>query len=107
MAYLEPHKLHVFDRDNTRVDYEDGLSVATLKAFRGALGPGAGSEVFQTSMLNHLKSILDNIETSRTNRVDLYAWIKHTVTQVTMRAIYGPENPFEEQAIEDVFWHAS
>ena len=51
--------------------------MAALKAFRRALGPGAGSEVFQTSMLNHLKSILDNIETSRTNKVDLYAWVKY------------------------------
>ena len=104
MAGLERHKLHVFDRDDARVGYEDGLSVATLKDFRRALGPGAGSENFQTSMLNHLKSILDSIDTSRTNKVDLYAWVKHTVTQATMRAIYGPDNPFREQTIEDALW---
>lgn len=73
MAGLEAHKLHVFDRDDARVGYEDGLAVATLKAFRCALGPGAGSEHFQTSMLNHLKSILDEIDCSRTNKVNLYA----------------------------------
>ena len=73
MAGLEPHKLHVFDRDDARVGRKDGLSVAMLKAFRCALGPGAESEDFQTSMLSHLKSILDIIETSRTNKVDLYA----------------------------------
>ena len=73
MAVLEPHKLHVFDRDDARVGYEDGPSVATLKAFRRALGPGAGSEICQTSMLNLLKSILDKINSSRTNKVDLYA----------------------------------
>ena len=104
MAGLEPHKLHVFDRDDARVGYEDGLSVATLKAFRRAFGPGAGSEDLQTSMLNHLKSILDTIDTSRTRKVGLYAWVKHTVTQATMRAIYGPDNPFKEQTVEDAFW---
>ena len=69
-----------------------------------ALGPGAGSEDFQTLMLNYLKSILDNINTSQINKVDPYAWVKHTVTQATMRAIYRPDNPFKEQIIEDAFW---
>lgn len=72
--------------------------MATLKAFRRALRPGAGSEAFQTSMLNHLKSILDNIETSRTNKVDLYAWVKYIVTQATMRAIY--DNPLRSKPLK-------
>ena len=84
----------MFDRDDAWGGHEDGLSVATLKAFRRALGPSAGSEELQTSMLNHIKSILDNIDTSQVNKVDLYAWVKHAVTQATMRAIYGPDNPF-------------
>ena len=85
MTGLEPHKSHVFGRDDTRIDYEDGLSEARLKAFRRALGPGAGSEVFQTSMLNHLKSILDNIETSGTNKVDLYANITFQTGSTSVR----------------------
>lgn len=104
MAGLESHKLHVFDRDDVRVGYEDGLALATLKAFHRAFGPGAGSQALQTSMLDHLKSILDEFDSDRIHKVDLYARVKHIVTQATMRAIYGPENPFKEQFIEDAFW---
>ena len=104
MAGLESHKLHVFDRDEARVGHEEGLAAETLRTFHSAMGPGAGSEEFQTSMLDHLMSMLDKIDCTRTNNVDLYAWVKHTVTQATMRAIYGPDNPFKEKTIEEAFW---
>ena len=58
-------------------------------------------------MLDYLKSILDDISTSRMSKVDLYACVKHTATQTTMRAIYGPDKPFKEELIEDAFWQVS
>ena len=105
LSGFESHELMVFDRDDTREDHKEGLGAATLRSFHAAFGPGAGSEDLQITMLTHLKSILDEIDSSRTHTLNLYAWVGHTISQATMRAIYGPTNPFADQAIEDAFWY--
>ena len=106
LSGFQPHELIVFDRDDTREDHKEGLGAAPFRSFHAAFGPGTSSEDFQISMLIHLRSILDEINSSRTHTLNLYAWVRHTISQATMKAIYGPTNPFADQAIEDAFWYA-
>ena len=64
MPIIEPRKLHVFDQDDARVSCEDGLSVATLRPSHHAGVLSAGLKDSQTFMLNHLKSILGDINSN-------------------------------------------
>ena len=104
---FQPHELAIFDRDDSRAQNQEGLSAATLKAFRAAFSPGAGSEELQVSMLNHLQTLLNELDGEVTHSLDLYAWVKHNITQATMRAVYGPGNPFADQKVEDAFWQVA
>ena len=104
LSGFQPHESHVFDRDEARLGREEGLASATLKSFHRAFAPGAGAEELQTSMLTHLKTLLDELEPCHTHKVNVFSWVKHTVTQATMRAVYGPGNPLADQAVEDAFW---
>ena len=65
LSGFQPHELIVFDKDDTREDHKEGLGAATLRSFHAAFGPGASSEDFQISMLTHLRSILDEMNSSR------------------------------------------
>ena len=104
LSGFQPHESRVFDRDEARLGREERLASATLKSFHRAFALGTGAEELQTSMLTHLKTLLDELGPSHTHKVNLFSWVKHTVTQATMRAVDGPGNPLADQAVEDVFW---
>ncbi|KAL8730761.1 MAG: hypothetical protein Q9166_003831 [cf. Caloplaca sp. 2 TL-2023] len=93
--------------DGSRTQHQEGLSSATLRSFHAAFSPGAGSEDLQISMLNHLEKLLGELNNRDMQTLDLYAWVKHTVTQASMRAVYGPCNPFADQNVEDAFWQVT
>ena len=101
LSGLKPHELSVFDRDETWEVNKEGLRAATLRSFHAAFGPGTGSEDLQISMLTHLKSILDEINSSRAHTSNLYTWVRHTISQATTRAIYGQTNPFADEAVKN------
>lgn len=101
---FQAHELAIFDKDVSRTQHLEGLSSATLRSFHAAFSPGAGSEDLQISMLNHLQRLLGELDNRDMHTLDLYAWVKHTVTQASMRAVYGPGNPFTDQNVENAFW---
>ena len=40
--------------------------------------------------------------------VNLYQWTRSILTRSSVRAVWGPKNPFEDDPhLEEVFWYAS
>ena len=69
-----------------------------------ALAPGKGLERMTEAMLLEASIYLQEFESER--MVDLFAWIRHTVTLCGTGAIYGPENPFnrDQEKLVEAFW---
>ena len=89
------HNLNGEDGPGYVIDIHDG----TL----AALAPGSDLEDMTEVMLHEvsrcLESLVDGVE------VDLFAWMKHTVTICSTRTIYGPSNPFNiNPSFVGLFW---
>lgn len=77
------------------IEVHDGLVAA--------LGPGRDLEHMTEAMLSEATRLLDIL--SSENEVELFGWIRHTVTMCSTRAIYGPSNPFnQDPAFVGLFW---
>lgn len=68
-----------------------------------ALAPGKDLEYMTGGMLQEALRFLNALDTD--GEVDLFGWIRHTVTMCSTRAIYGPENPFnKDPTFVRLFW---
>ncbi|KAJ7823956.1 cytochrome P450 [Mycena olivaceomarginata] len=75
------------------------------------LGPGDYLSELTSAAANQLKAeVADYIAALRTQRVDggrvdLLAWVRHSVTVATAQYLYGPQNPIAENpSLEQAFW---
>ena len=70
-----------------------------------SLAPGPGLEKMTTEMLGEAWPYFERL--GNNGQIELYAWIKHVVTMCSTRAIYGPENPFNQHPERYVkaFWY--
>lgn len=39
-------------------------------------------------------------------KISLMQWLKHELSFATTEAVYGPQNPFRDPAVEAAFWYA-
>ncbi|KAL8786000.1 MAG: hypothetical protein Q9195_008411 [Heterodermia aff. obscurata] len=77
------------------IEVHDGLVAA--------LSPGRDLEHMTEAMLSEATRLLDILSTE--NEVELFGWMRHTVTMCSTRAIYGPGNPFnQDPAFVGLFW---
>lgn len=68
-----------------------------------ALAPGKMLEDMIKAFLEEALTYFDALV--KDNEVDLFAWMRQTVTMCSTRAIYGPENPFNKNPnYSDFFW---
>lgn len=117
LSHFSTPMAQLFDPDPERVDQERraGLGHDTLFEYHRAFGPGAGSEGLQSNMLNELIRLMCVPGDDVTNAVgshrpqqqtrELYAWLKHIITQASMKSIYGPKHPFDDPEVEKAFWY--
>ena len=68
------------------------------------LAPGNALECMTKVMLLEASKYLKALESD--NVIDLFAWTKHMVTLCSTRAIYGPQNPFNQgdERLVEAFW---
>ena len=77
------------------IEVHDGLVAA--------LAPGKDLDNMTGEMLHEASRFLEDLETK--DEVDLFAWMTHTVTMCSTRAIYGPDNPFNRSlGYVELFW---
>lgn len=85
---------------------DHGLSMEAHAAMRSALKPGTQIDEMNRVMIHEIASALDRVEPARgaTREINLYEWLRDTITTATTRSVYGPMNPYDDKAVADAFW---
>lgn len=83
-----------------------GLSMDSYAVMRFALAPGPALDTMNRVMIQNIAASLDNVFQSGQMRTTtgLAEWLRKTITLATTNAVYGPQNPFKDQAVQDAFW---
>lgn len=84
-----------------------GLSMESYAAMRAALAPGPDLDKMNRVMIQNIATALDHLTASgdKHTKIGLAKWLRSSVTAATTNSVYGPHNPFKEQAVEDGFWY--
>lgn len=99
LSSLSPEQVEMFKKR----DGQAGLAEETITGVEASLKQSDVDEL-NVKMLDSVKSIIDDIPVGHLSHCKLHAWVRHAITQGSTRAIYGPNNPFNDQSIEDSFW---
>ena len=68
-----------------------------------SLAPGKDLEQMTQAMLKQVSPYLDAL--ANDVEVDLFEWIRNMVTMCSTRAVYGPDNPFDQdKTLITSFW---
>ena len=83
-----------------------GLIVEVNKATHAAMTPGPDLSRMSYASTRKFFEALDGLDGSEAGQVmDLYTWVRHTMTMAGTEAMYGPQNPFTAHpGLEDSFW---
>jgi hypothetical protein len=79
-----------------------GGGMAITHAMKGAL-LGSDLDVMNENMIKNLETSLNELE-FRKGSFDLNAWLRHAITIASTDSVYGPFNPYRNEAIETAFW---
>ncbi|MCJ1244726.1 hypothetical protein MMC30_001925 [Trapelia coarctata] len=84
-----------------------GLFVETHAAMKEVLAPSPQLDEMINVMIQDIAASFDALKPSaeQPKRMRLASWMRSVLTAATTDAIYGPQNPFKEQEVEDGFWH--
>lgn len=102
-----PETQAILARNVNGEDGDFGLSMGTYEAMRSGLQPGSGLDDMNRSMIREIVMSLDELlqpSDGGSRRLNLYAWLRDTITKATTRSVYGPMNPYEDPDIVDAFW---
>ena len=82
-----------------------GLSMESYAAMRAALTPGADLDEMNRVMIQNIAASVDDLGTSnRQVKRGLAQWLRNTITIATTNSVYGPQNPYKDQSVQDAFW---
>lgn len=101
----EAHKILMTNVNGDEGDW--GLSMESYAAMRAALAPGPHLDKMNRVMIENIAAALDRLTASdaKPTKLGLASWLRSSVTAATTNSVYGPQNPFKEQAVEDGFWY--
>ncbi|KAK3372601.1 putative cytochrome P450 [Podospora didyma] len=87
-------------------DGDHGVSMATYAGMHAALKPGPDLDDMNRDMIQEIATLLDKLQPKdqKPRRISLYSWLRASITTATTRSVYGPLNPYEDQAVADAFW---
>jgi len=84
---------------------EWGLSMETYECMRAALAPGADLDAMNRVMFQNIAASIDELRTTkRMAKKGLAQWLRNTITIATTNSVYGPQNPYKDQSVQDAFW---
>ena len=100
----EAHKILMKNVNGDEGDW--GLSMESYAAMRAALAPGQGLDQMNRTMIQNISASLDGLIPcgEKKKNMGLAKWLRSTITAATTNSVYGPKNPFKDQAVEDGFW---
>lgn len=82
-----------------------GLSMESYEAMRGALVPGPNLDEMNRVMTQNIAASLDGLlPNGKPVKKSLARWLRDIVTIATTNSVYGPQNPYKDQSVQDAFW---
>ena len=99
------HKIMMINVNGDEGDW--GLSMDTYATMRASLAPGPDLDNMNRVMIRNIAAALDHLTASggKHKKIGLAKWLRSNLTAATTNSVYGPQNPFKEQAVEDGFWY--
>ena len=96
----------ILDKNVNGDEGDFGLSMESYAAMRSALKPGAELDDMNRVMIQEISKSLDLLQPNKgeSRKIGLYAWLRDAITTATTRSVYGPMNPYDDEAIADAFW---
>ncbi|KAF1993623.1 putative cytochrome P450 [Amniculicola lignicola CBS 123094] len=88
------------------MDPENGTYGNIYVSMHKALNPGETLNELNRAMISRVCDFVDTIQRppAESINVNLAEWLRHHLTAATTDAVYGPHNPFRDQAVEKAFW---
>ena len=85
-----------------------GLSMDTYALMRAALLSGPGLDEMNRIMVQNVAASLDSLSSCAHQpvKIKLAKWLREIITAATTNSVYGPQNPFKDDAVVDGFWYA-
>lgn len=91
------HNLNGENGSGYVIEIHDGIMTA--------LAPGNCLENMILTVLQEVSTYLAALDYEGTKEIGLFTWTRKIVTMCSTRAIYGPENPFNQDPdLEQAFW---
>lgn len=99
-------KAHEIVMRNVNGDEGDwGLSMDSYASMRAALTPGPELDEMNRVMIQNVAASLDDLSTTgKPVKKGLARWLRSAITIATTNAVYGPQNPYKDQSVQDAFW---
>jgi hypothetical protein len=84
---------------------EWGLSMESYAGMRAALAPGPDLDEMNRVMIQNIAASIEDLRTSsKVVEKGLARWLRNTITIATTNSVYGPQNPYKAQSVQDAFW---
>ncbi|KAL8999918.1 MAG: hypothetical protein Q9169_001324 [Polycauliona sp. 2 TL-2023] len=83
-----------------------GLLYDTSRGMHNALAPSSSLDWMTKTMLTKLEEYIEPLGVGKGGlEMDLYKWVRKSMTVASTEAVYGPKNPFKHKPeLEDAFW---
>lgn len=96
----------ILDQGLVQLENDQGLFHDLHTGMREALAPGPGLNWMNRVMIREVLDSLNELpsDSKQKTPLSLGKWLRQTITRVTSRSVYGPQNPFEDKEVVDAFW---
>ena len=79
------------------------INKAVIHSMQPAL-LGAGLDNMNRTMASHLCRSVTELLPAASKPRDLYLWCRETITLASAKAVWGPNNPFDDPLVREAFW---
>jgi len=100
--------IDIASRNHDEEDGHWGFMSDVHRSTYSVLGPGVDLDNMVRSLLENMMIHFEELSNSPGGEavtIDLFSWVRRTITAASTSAVYGPENPFTcQQGLETAFW---
>lgn len=82
---------------------DHGYLMSFDTAIHPAVSPGPALDAMNRASIQAVAASLDKLRRQSPTTIDMFKWIKHEVLLATTDAVYGPQNPYRNPAMEEAW----
>lgn len=79
---------------------DEGYIMSFGKAIHPAVSPGNALDAMNRASVEVIAESLKDLYFGGSSSVRMFEWIRHEILSCTTKAVYGPQNPFQDSTIE-------